>query len=137
MPGHDNSAMDGFALRAADAGREQTKLRLIGDSFAGRPFSGSLGPGECLRIMTGGVIPEGADAVVMQERTDLADDVVSISRPVTEADNVRRAGEDFAQGEHVLSEGQHLAPADLGVLASVGIAEIEVWRRPRIAFFYR
>lgn len=135
VPGHDNSAMDGFALRASDASSETTQLRLIGDSFAGRPYNGTVGVGECVRIMTGGVVPEGANAIVMQERTQVTGDIVNIKNPVYELNNVRRAGQDFTRGKQVLNAGHVLAPADLGVLASVGIAETQVWRRPRIAFF--
>lgn len=135
VPGHDNSAMDGYALRASDASGETSQLRLIGECFAGRPYSGTVSAGECVRIMTGGVVPDGADAIVMQERTQVSDDIISIKNPVYALDNLRRAGEDFTQGTQVLDARHVLAPADLGVLASVGIAEIQAWRRPRIAFF--
>ena len=135
VPAHTNSAMDGYALRAADIAGKGTKLRLIGDSFAGHPFDGRVGAGQCVRIMTGAVLPAGADAVVMQERTEAAGEDVVFDEVPKPGSNVREAGEDLARGDTVLSPGHWLRPADLGVLASVGTAEVAVHRRPRVAFF--
>lgn len=135
VPGHTNSAMDGFALRSTDARGDTSRLRLIGDSFAGHPFAGPVGPGECVRIMTGGVLPEGADAVVMQERTRRDGDEVIVERPVDPGSSIRPAGEDLARGQPVLDAGRRITPADLGMLASGGAAEVSVFRRPRVAFY--
>lgn len=135
VPGHTNSAMDGYALIAADAAGEHKRLRLVGESFAGHPYDGVVGSGECVRIMTGGVLPVGADAVVMQERTAVDGQQITIAGPVARGANVRPAGEDLARGQQVLAPGRWLTAADLGVLASAGAAELEVFRRPRVAFF--
>src|SRR5699024_4034491 len=135
VPGHDNSAMDGFAVRAVDV-QPGAELRLAGDSFAGHPFDGMVAAVECVRIMTGAVLPDGADTVVMQEHTQVRDGRVRFTQaPEHTAEHVRRAGEDLARGRTVLEAGRRLTAADLGVLASVGVAGVGVYRRPRVAFF--
>ena len=144
VPAHDNSAMDGYAVRAADAGRASggpgdggARLRVAGTSWAGRPFAGEVGPGECVRIMTGAVMPRGADAVVIQENVRLEADGAAVrfeQRPRA-GDNVREAGEDVPRGAAVLDAGQRIGPAELGVLASLGTVEASVRRRVRAAFF--
>lgn len=135
VPAHTNSAMDGYALRAADLAAEGALLRRIGESFAGRPFAGEVGAGECVRIMTGAVLPAGADSVVMQERTAIEGETVRVLKPVARGENVRAAGEDYAIGQPVLAAGRRLEAADLGALASVGVAAVPVHRRLRVAFF--
>ena len=135
VPNHTNSAMDGYAVRAADLVEPKARLREVGESFAGHPFDGKVGPGECVRIMTGAVLPDGADSVVMQERTERDGDVVTFAQACETGANVRAAGEDVARGQTVLAAGHRIGSADLGVLASVGAAEIEVLRRARVAFF--
>jgi len=135
VPAHDNSAMDGFAVRAADLKAEENRLELVGTAYAGGAFSGQVGPGQAVRIMTGAVLPRGADTVVMQEAARLDGDGVilpAVSRP---GQNVRRAGEDLAAGRAALRAGRRIGPAELGLLASLGLAEVAVHRRPRIAFF--
>ena len=141
VPAHDNSAMDGYAVRAADAGADgdggPTALRVLGTAWAGRPFPGEVGPGECVRIMTGAVMPPGADTVVIQENVRLEPDGAAIrfdQRPRA-GDNVREAGEDIPRGAAVLGPGQRIGPAELGVLASLGAVEASVRRRVRVAFF--
>ena len=136
VPSGRNSAMDGYAINAAalPAGGTAT-LRLIGASFAGQPFPGRLGPGECARIMTGALMPAGADSVIMQEEAETTAGGIRIGAGVKPGDNVREAGEDLARGDRVLAKGARLAPADLGVLASVGLAEVEVSRNIKVAFF--
>jgi molybdopterin molybdotransferase len=138
VPGHDNSAMDGWALRYADldAGGE-TALTRIGDSFAGRPYAGAVGKGQAVRIFTGGVMPQGADTVVMQERATTTEAGVRIHPgAVNKAGQNRRfAGEDLKAGEVVFHAGQGLDPAEIGMLASLGVNEIAVYRRLRVAFF--
>jgi len=135
VPNHTNSAMDGYAVRAADLVEPDAKLRQVGESFAGHPYDRRVGAGECVRIMTGAVLPDGADSVVMQERTEREDDLVRFQEACKSGANVRAAGEDVARGQTVLEPGRRIGAADLGVLASVGAAEIDVLPRPRVAFF--
>ena len=138
VPGHDNSAMDGYAVRFADvAPNEETVLKRVGESFAGKPSGVALGPGQCVRIFTGGVMPEGADSVVMQERAREEGGRVRVAAgAVTKAGQNRRlAGEDLKPGQVVLSAGQFVRPAEIGMMASLGIGEITVYRRLRVAFF--
>jgi len=136
VPGHDNSAMDGYALRSADVPDEAPMhLKLIGASFAGRPFDGRVGQGECVRIMTGAPVPEGADTVVMQERVNADGERVRVNALPSGGNNVRMAGEDIKAGDVAVSAGEQLHPAHIGLLASIGIAQVDVLRRPRVAFF--
>ncbi len=132
VPGYDNSAMDGYALRAADA-IEGARLPCVGASFAGHPYNRRVGTGECVRIMTGAVLPDGANCVVMQERVAVDGDSIILQQHATEGDHVRRAGEDLQAGSVALLAGSHLGPAQLGMLASLGLAEVVVRRRPRVA----
>jgi molybdopterin molybdotransferase len=138
VPGHDNSAMDGWAVRFADLDASgATSLRRVGDAFAGKPFAGTLRPGEAVRIFTGAVMPEGADTVVMQERaTQTADGVTVAAGAVSKRGQNRRfAGEDLKRGAVVFRAGQPVRPAELGMLASLGINEASVYRKLRVAFF--
>jgi molybdopterin molybdotransferase len=135
VPGHDNSAMDGWAVRSSDLTASGIVLREIGSAFAGRVFSGEVKPGECVRVMTGAVMPTGADSVVVQEvcRADGAS--ISIPPGQKAGQNVRAAGEDLKAGVPVLQAGQTLRPAEIGLIASLGIGQVEVKRRLRVAFF--
>ena len=138
VPGHDNSAMDGYALRFADLAADgETVLTRVGESFAGKPWGGVLGVGECVRIFTGGVMPRGADTVVMQERaSESASGVRVAAGAVSKAGQNRRfAGEDLKAGQTVFRDGQRMRPAEIGMLASLGIGEISVYRKLRVAFF--
>ena len=138
VPGHDNSAMDGWAVRFADLdAAKETPLRRIGESFAGKPFAGELRKGETVRIFTGGVMPRGADTVVMQERArETADGALIAAGAVTKAGQNRRfSGEDLRCGAVVFRKGQPVRPAELGMLASLGINEVSVYRKLRVAFF--
>lgn len=136
VPAHTNSAMDGYAVRAEDlSGKDLTPLRVIGTALAGGPFQGVVTPGAAVRIMTGAVLPAGSDCVVMQEQVERQEDTVVIGSGHKAGQNIRQAGEDLAKGEVVLSAGHRLLPADLGLLASLGVAEIQVRRRLRVAFF--
>ncbi len=136
VPGHTNSAMDGFALRHADlAADDFTELRVVGTALAGQPWDGRLAAGECVRIMTGAPLPAGADTVVMQERVRDHGATIVVGTGQRPGQNVRRAGEDLARGQVALPDGRRLTPADLGLLASLGQAEVSVLRRPRVAFF--
>jgi molybdopterin molybdotransferase len=136
VPGHTNSAMDGFALAAEDLPQASIDLKLIGTVQAGARFNGHCGRGECVGIMTGAPMPAGTDTVVMQEQAQLiGEELVRIGPGHRPGQNVRQAGEDIAQGDRVLEPGRRLTPADLGVLASLGFSEVSVRRRPRVAFF--
>ena len=137
VPGHTNSAMDGYAVRGRDLPSDSPgAFALTGSSFAGHPYGGSVGAGECVRIMTGGVMPDAADTVVIQERVRILGDAeVEIPAGEKPGQNVRAAGEDIAAGSVILESGHLIGPADLGLLASVGIAEVPVLRRLRVAFF--
>jgi molybdopterin molybdotransferase len=137
VPAHDNSAMDGYALRGADLTADApTRLRLAGTGLAGQQFAGEVGPGHCVRIMTGAVMPAGLDTVLPQEFATVEGDVVTIpAGAVRTGDNRRLAGEDLSRGEAALRAGRLLRPADIGLLASLGEAEVAVRRRLRVAFF--
>jgi molybdopterin molybdotransferase len=136
VPAHRNSAMDGWAVRSADLNADgETTLTEIGSSFAGRPFSGSVGEGQCVRIMTGGVVPTGADTVVMQERARALGKSVTFAPGQRAGQNVREAGEDLRSGSVALRRGRIVRPADLGLIASLGIGEVAVYRPLRVAFF--
>jgi molybdopterin molybdotransferase len=132
VPGFDNSAMDGFALRSADA-RAGARLRLVGESRAGAPWDGRLAAGEALAISTGAAIPDGADAVIPVEDTRRDGARVELATAAGAGANIRRAGEDIKQGARVIEAGVRLAPAELGVLAELGCAAVAVNRRPSVA----
>ena len=133
VPNHTNSAMDGYALRFADLAK--TPLQMIGTAWAGRAFNGSVGPGESVRIMTGAVLPDGADTVVMQEHVERDGDVIRVAGSQREGQHVRHAGEDLARGGTALRAGRRLLAADIGMVASLGVGELPVLRRPQVAFF--
>ena len=136
VPGHTNSAMDGYAIAGADlVNSPVTSFTVIADSFAGAPFTGQCHSGECVRIMTGAAMPDGTDTVIMQEHIERSGDLIKVGDGHRTGQNVRQAGEDIAIGGRVLNRGRQLTPADLGVIASLGIAEVNVVRRPRVAFF--
>ena len=136
VPGHTNSAVDGYAVSHADLSNSETvALKLLGTSWAGHPFSGKVKMGECARIMTGAAMPEGTDTVVMQEHAERDRDTVRVKMELRLGDNVRAAGEDIARNAVVLRAGRQIMPAELGLLASIGLAEISVFRQLRVAFF--
>lgn len=148
VPNHDNSAMDGYAFHASDVtsatdASGEIRLKVCGSAFAGKPFNGHMQQGECVRIMTGAVLPAGADSVIPQERVSVKADgseqqlVFSghALEQVKAGMNVRYAGEDLQAGQTVLPAGHLLRPADLGMVASLGLAEVEVFRKLRVAFF--
>lgn len=136
VPQHDNSAMDGYAVRFADLRADgETALTVVGSSFAGKPFAGEAGAGQAVRIMTGAVIPAGADTVIQQEKARVEGKQVSVSPVASTGTNVRNAGEDLRKGQPALRRGQLLRAAEIGVLASLGIGEVSVYRRLRVAFF--
>lgn len=136
VPAHDNSAMDGYAVRATDLPDDtDASLAVVGTAFAGRPFSGIVGPGQAVRIMTGAAIPQGADTIVVQEVTQRDRDRVLVPPGQKIGQNIRHAGEDLTLGSVALAAGTRCGPAELGLVASLGIAEVVVQRRLRVAFF--
>src|SRR4051812_12758241 len=136
VPSHDNSAMDGYAVGSADlSSSSNAYLEEVGTSLAGRPFGGKVARGQCVRVMTGAVMPQGTDTVVIQEIVKEENGKVVIPPGQKRAQNVRYAGEDLKVGVPVLRPGKLLRPAELGLIASLGIAEIKVKRRLRVAFF--
>lgn len=133
VPSFDNSAMDGYAISLQNFSENQP-LVVIGKSFAGNPFSGKIAQGECVRIMTGAKIPENCNAVVMQEDATLnADGTVQFAKTPKIGANIRRIGEDVAQGSLVLAKGNLLNVATLPLLASLGIAEVKVFHKVKVA----
>lgn len=141
VPNYNNSAMDGYAFNSQDiAASGTTQLKVIGTAYAGKAFAGDISQGECVRIMTGAAMPNGADTVVVQEKVTV-EKVASGETCITFNDapkprmNVRYAGEDLKQGQTVLARGHLMRPADLGLIASLGIADAQVYRKLRVAFF--
>lgn len=132
VPNHNNSAMDGFAFKHVNGVK---LIKIVGTAFAGKPFDGVVKASECVKIMTGAVVPEGADTVVMQERTVNKGEYISLLEQPNKGSNIRLAGEDMKQGQTVLSKGHKMQAADLGLIASLGIAKVVAFRRIKVAFF--
>ena len=132
VPNHNNSAMDGFAFKFS---ANLKTLNIIGTAFAGNAFAGVVKAGECVKIMTGAVIPAGADTVMMQERIAVKSDRITLLDEPKLGANVRKAGEDLRIGQTVLASGHILKPADLGLIASLGVGEVSVFRKLKVAFF--
>lgn len=133
QPPQPMSAMDGYAVRAADADRPQARLKVVGEVAAGRPFDRALGPSEAARIFTGGVVPEGADAIVIQEDTMAEGDHVTITEAARPGRHIRPAGVDFRAGDVLLQAGRRLSDRDLSLAASMNHPELPVRRRPKVA----
>ncbi len=133
QPPQAMSAMDGYAVRAADAAAVNTRLRVIGEVAAGRPFDRAIGAGEAARIFTGGVIPDGADAVVIQEDAVADGNSITITEAAITGRHIRPAGVDFRQGDVLLKAGNRLTDRDLSLAASMNYPELPVRRRPRVA----
>lgn len=130
LPTFPSSAVDGFAVRATDAGKT---LRIAGESAAGRPYGATVPSGSAVRILTGGVVPDGADCVVMVEDVRLENDSVSVPGSLVPGTNFHRVGDDVTAGQRVLQRGIQLGAAEIGVAAAVGLARVPVGRRPRVA----
>jgi molybdopterin molybdotransferase len=141
VPAHNNSAMDGFAFDAAQLQADQPlTLRVVGTALAGKAWQGKVNAGECLKIMTGAILPDGLDTIAPQEfcQIDSAHDVTTVTIPpniLKAGDNRRLMGEDLMQGQPALKAGQHLTPAALGLVASLGLPDVRVHRRLRVAYF--
>jgi molybdopterin molybdotransferase len=127
------SAMDGYAVRAADAARAGARLKVIGEIAAGRPFDRIVGPGEAARIFTGGVMPDGADAVIIQEDTVIESGGITVTEAAVAGRHIRRAGVDFRQGDVLLKAGSELSDRDLSLAASMNYPLLPVRRRPKVA----
>ncbi|HXC76647.1 MAG TPA: molybdopterin molybdotransferase MoeA, partial [Candidatus Acidoferrum sp.] len=130
LPAFPSSAVDGYAVRSADAGKP---LRIAGESAAGRPFDGTVQAGTAARILTGGVVPDGADCVVMVEEVQLAGDIVTTPKPLRPGTNFHAPGADLRAGELVMAAGTQLGAAELGLAAALGFPRLPVRRRPRVA----
>ena len=137
VPAHDNSAMDGYALRGSDLGDQAFTLDVVGVAYAGRPFNSPVMQGECVRIMTGAVMPEGCDTVMPSEfvLSETDNQVILPAGKIRAGDNRRLAGEDLAMGNAAVTQGKILTPADLGLIASLGIGKVSVKRKLRVAYF--
>ena len=137
VPPRPNSAMDGFAISIDSLVEgDIASLEEIGTAYAGKPFTGHCDTGQCVRIMTGALIPDGTDAVIMQEQAEVTGDGhVRVDSDHRAGENIRQAGEDVQKGEIVIDAGKRLSPADLGVLASLGLTKLQVLRKPVVAFF--
>lgn len=142
VPGHNNSAMDGYAIRddALDGRSDHlTSFSLVGASFAGKPFDGQLENGQCIRIMTGAVVPQSANAIIMQENVEqIHNDIgatITLSQPAKLNSNIRYAGEDIEKDQVVFQAGHQLKAVDIGLLASLGLPEVSVYRQLKVAVF--
>ncbi|GAA4891586.1 bifunctional molybdopterin-guanine dinucleotide biosynthesis adaptor protein MobB/molybdopterin molybdotransferase MoeA [Ferrimonas pelagia] len=135
VPQHTNSAMDGYAIALDEAHQSGRRYPVVAEIFAGYAYDGTLQPGEAVKIMTGAPIPAGADTVIMRELAQEHDGQVQFEGPLERGQNVRPAGEDIAQGQSALGAGQRIGAAELGLLASLGLAQPSVWRRPKVAIF--
>ena len=135
QPPADVSAMDGYAARASDVANIPVQLRVIGEVAAGRPFTATVGAGEAARIFTGGVMPAGADTVVVQEITERAGDAVTVLKPVSKGRHIRRQGLDFRHGDTLFAAGHRLSARDLALLAGMNHPIVPVHRRPKVALF--
>jgi molybdopterin molybdotransferase len=137
VPSADNSAMDGYCFRHEDLADSRSdrpsRLKLVGDSPAGKPFPGTVGSGEAVRVMTGGIIPEGADTVIMLEDTEKQGDTVICFRDPGKGAHIRRQAEDVAAGETILLAGDMVRPPEVGMLATMGHAYVHVYQRPVVA----
>jgi molybdopterin molybdotransferase len=135
QPPADMSAMDGYAARASDVANVPVQLRVIGEVAAGRPFTAAVGAGEAARIFTGGVMPPGADTIVVQEITERAGDAVTVLKPVSKGRHIRRQGLDFRRGDTLFAAGHRLSARDLALLAGMNHPIVPVHRRPKVALF--
>ena len=138
VPAHANSAMDGYAFRHTDlqTGNHDTQLTMVGEAFAGKPYTGkTIQAGQCVRVMTGAILPTGCDSIIMQEQVSAHQQNIRFASSPPLGEHVRYAGEDIQLGDTILVTGRRLTPADIGLLASLGVAEVAVKRRLKVAFF--
>jgi molybdopterin molybdotransferase len=133
QPPFDASAMDGYAARAVDVATLPATLNIIGESAAGHPFAGRVGPGQAVRIFTGAPVPDGADAIVIQENTERLGDRVVVRPGTVDLDHIRRRGFDFTAGTALLDAGRKLGPRELSLAAAMGHGSVSMYRKPRVA----
>ncbi|MCI0653872.1 MAG: molybdopterin molybdotransferase MoeA [Methylococcaceae bacterium] len=134
VPAHTNSAVDGYAVRFSDISQAENgdEFKVIDTALAGQPARSAVKPKTCIRIMTGAIVPQGADTVLMQEHVEIGPDTIRIHSKPKSGENIRAAGEDIRKGESVLSAGRLCSPADVGLLASLGLGELRVRRPVRV-----
>jgi molybdopterin molybdotransferase len=132
LPPFANSAMDGFAVRAADVQSARNPLRIVGTRYAGDGAPVAMGAGECVRVTTGAPVPAGADAIAIKENVRVDGDIAEVAGPIARGTHYRPAGEDIARGERIMQAGEALSAGHLGVLAAIGLREVAVARRPRV-----
>jgi molybdopterin molybdotransferase len=136
VPPNKNSAMDGYAFNQAEIQNvEDATLKIIGTAFAGKAFIGSVGRLEAVRIMTGAVVPDHADTIVIQENVTVNRKSINLSKMPRIGDNIRNEGEDIQKNEVILTAGHKVSPADLGLIASIGMAEVEVVQKAKVVYF--
>jgi len=136
VPAYTNSAMDGFAIHSNDLPESgETSLTILGTVWAGKPLDLQIVSGQCVRIMTGGMMPAGTDTVVIQEHASVDGSSVVIDGSTNPGKNVRMAGEDISSGESIITTGTNLEPAHIGLMASLGIDRVTVFRQLKVAFF--
>lgn len=134
LPPHPNSAMDGYALNS-EAMKRTSSFQVIGEALAGHPFKGTVNAGECIQVMTGAVIPQNTDTVVQQEHVSVEDALIHIEKTPSPQSNIRYPGEDLSAGSCALKTGKRIDSAELGLLASLGLKYINVFRLPKVAYF--
>ncbi len=135
QPPADVSAMDGYAVRAADVAHAPVRLKVIGEVAAGRPFAATVGPGEAARIFTGGFVPDGADTIVVQEVIKRDGDNVEVQKPTSTGRHIRKRGLDFKQSEVLFARGHRLTPRDLALAAAMNHPLLPLYRRPKVVLF--
>jgi molybdopterin molybdotransferase len=135
VPPHNNSAMDGYAIRGSDILGSPFSVKQVGTAFAGHPYDGAVASGECIRIMTGAMMPDDCDTVIMQEHVEVNNDVITIHGKQLAGQHARSSGEDIQIGDVLLEPGHRITAADLGLIASLGLSEVIVKRKIRVAFF--
>lgn len=133
VPSFKNSSMDGYAIRTSD--KQNDSLKVIGISWAGKPFTKTVAKGECVRIFTGAYVPDDCDCVVMQENIHRTDEQIQIRQWPKHDENIRHIADDTQKGQTLLIKGKHLKPADIGLLASCGVADIAVFKHITVGFF--
>jgi len=135
VPPYDNSAMDGYAINGADIKADSFTVTQVGIAYAGQAYTGQLQTGECIRIMTGAMVPDECDTVIMQEHVEVTGNQITVHGEHQLGQNVRLSGEDLSSGDTVLNSGHRITPADLGLIASLGIAEVQIKQKLKVAFF--
>ena len=135
IPNYKNSAMDGFAVNISDISKKDFIFKCIGESFAGHPYKGKVKPNQAIKVMTGALVPDNCNAVIMKEMIEEKDDLILIKSKIAENQNIRFPGEDIKKNEIVLSKGKEIDEIDIGILASLGESDVYVYSKPLVGFF--